>query len=257
VTLTLTNGVQNATTTTTVQIGSQSGGTGSCPALTAANLAGSYAGATTNCHAGGTCTAGEAIGFRVDLTGYPSNCAISSYSWSSSGGGTSTNATATFTFPNPGDYTVSLTVSNATTPSPVTVSMPVHVVSSQTGACPEMTKNNVFFGWYGNDSTCTPSYGDCKDSETVGFQVYPTAGYSFGCAVHTFTWDFDDGSPIETAQSPTTSLQHKFRSAGIFDVTLTITNTSGGTLTLTNKVRVVNAAGKIPEQPSRHRPSKH
>jgi PKD repeat protein len=225
-----------------------------CGAMTASNVSPSYSSATVpTCHeGGGNCSAGEPIAFQVGLSGY--GCSITTYSWNfGSGGASSNSATPTFTYPSAGDYSGSVTVSNATTPNPVTVPFSVHVTPAQVGACPEMTKQNLYFGWYGADSACVPNNGDCKDTELVGFSVYRN-GYSFSCATHTFTWDFDDGSPNEQGQF----VQHKFRNAGIFDVTLTITNTAGGSLTLTEKVRVANASGQTPvPPPPRKRSARH
>jgi hypothetical protein len=128
-------------------------------------------------------------------------------------------------------------------------------VGKATGACPEMTQQNVYFGWYGEKTGCTANNIDCRDTELVGFSVYGS-GYSFGCATHTFTWDWDDGSPADTGQF----VSHKFKQAGTYDVALTITNTAGGSITLTGKVRVANESGTVPPPTvpgARRRPAGH
>ena len=100
-----------------------------------------------------------------------------------------------------GDYPVSVSVTNAQTSSPVTVTFSVHV-GAVVGSCPEMTKQNVYLGWYGETTGCTPVYGDCKDTEYIGFQMHGS-GYPFNCSTHTFSWDWDDGSAVDVIQGDT------------------------------------------------------
>ena len=99
---------------------------------------------------------------------------------------------------------------------------------------------STYFGWYGESSSCSPSGGDCKDTERVAFAAYSNPIGLFGCGSPTFTWDFKDGSDPETGLQ----VSHKFN-AGIYDVTLTITNPNGS-VTLTKRVKVANASGVTP-----------
>src|SRR5207244_4430193 len=73
-TLTLNNGSQTATVPVTVKVGNVT--TTQCPALTAQNLAPAFSSPNANCHAGGSCTASEAINFHVDVTNYQTGCGI-------------------------------------------------------------------------------------------------------------------------------------------------------------------------------------
>jgi PKD repeat protein len=241
----------------TVKVGSGGGGGGGgCgPQLTSSNLVSNYFSADPTCHPGGSCSTNSAISFSVGLTAYPPNCPLTSYNWSFGDGSANSNAaTPTHSYATAGDYTVTVTVGNGG--SPVSVAIPVHIGSSSSGGsgggggqCPVLTTSNVYFGYYGESSACTSSAGDCRDTENVSFQVYSNPTGLFGCAPHTFTWNFRDGSEVVSGQA----VSHKFERAGTFDVQVTVTNTAGGSIVLTQRVKVVGQG--IPG--ARKRPSKH
>jgi PKD repeat protein len=246
VSLTLGNGAQTQTFTVPVKIGS---GVTTCPPLKAENVTVTYYSVDSACKVGGSCAANQVVTFLVQLTNYSSGCSIGSYSWTFNDDNTNSQSpNPTHTFKSPGDYTVTVNVGiSGGTPVPVTV--PVHVVS-QTG-CTAPSTSNVYFTWTGFTSNCTPNItGDCKEGETVGFQAYANPPGVFGACTNTYQWDFGDKTDGTTG----VSANHKYV-AGVYDVKLTVTN-SGGSVTLTQKIRVANESG-VTGIPGRRHSTKH
>jgi PKD repeat protein/Flp pilus assembly protein TadG len=117
-----------------------------------------------------------------------------------------------------GTYTVTLTVNNTAGP-PSTVSKTITVT-------PKVAPVAAFYGNFtsggysggGPPPSGTPILGTINGANplSVSFVNLSTGG-------STFLWNFGDGSPTSTAQSPT----HTYSTYGIFTVTLTITAPTG------------------------------
>ena len=109
----------------------------------------------------------------------------------------------------------------------------MRVAGETATTCPTMTAgSNVYIGYLGAQSGCTPGSGNCSASENISFNA-ATFGYSYSCAPHTFSWNFGDGS-TSTDQSPA----HAYTTGGDYTVTLKVKN-SAQEVTHTRTIKVV------------------
>ncbi|HSY47198.1 MAG TPA: PKD domain-containing protein [Thermoanaerobaculia bacterium] len=106
----------------------------------------------------------------------------------------------------------------------------------QPGSCATMTQSNVFISFYGASSGCSTGKV-CAANEPITFSA-SSLGYDFGCATHTFSWRFGDGSGALTQQQ----VSHSFPIAGSYTVTLTVTNAQAS-IDLTTTITVSAAPG--------------
>jgi len=106
--------------------------------------------------------------------------------------------------------------------------------------CPAMTQSNIFIGYQGTASGCSPFVGGpCQVAEQIDF-VAQSFQYDFSCALHTFAWNFGDGTTA-TGKTPV----HTYAAPGTYAVTITISNGSQ-TFTTSAVVTVAAAAVDIP-----------
>jgi len=149
----------------------------------------------------------------------PTGSTIANYQWSFGDGGTASGRTATHTYvasTTPAtSFTVTLTVTNdsgqlATT----TRTVPVSSTSST------LTADFTF-------SPTDPSIS--RGTNAVIFDATPSTG-----AITSWTWDFGDGTAVETGQRRT----HAFTRAGTWVVRLTVADAEGRTATTTKSVPV-------------------
>lgn len=99
--------------------------------------------------------------------------------------------------------------------------------------------SNVAAGFTGPVSGCSAAGGTCSTIESIAFSVAFSGGYDAGCATHTYTWQFDDGT---TANGASVS---KALSAGTHNVSCTVYN---GTQTVSVSTVVTVAAPPPPTQ---------
>ena len=130
-----------------------------------------------------------------------------SWSWNLGNGTTSTLQNPSTTYIQPGTYTVTLTASNSSGSNTKTVAAYINVVASP-------SVNFVV-----NDSTlsCPP-----KTVQFTNLSVPGTAGTA------TYLWDFGDGT-TSAAVNPS----HTYTTGGNYNVTLSVTNSSGCSRTFT------------------------
>ncbi|MFT4216806.1 MAG: PKD domain-containing protein [Micropruina sp.] len=139
---------------------------------------------------------------------------VASYAWDFGDGSTGTGATASHTYASAGSFTVSLTVTDdqgATN----TVTQTVETVDP-----PNQLPTAAFSSQLGD---LDAQFSAAASSDADG----TIAGYA---------WDFGDGS---TATGVTAS--HTYTTAGSYTVTLTVTDNSGGTATVTHSVTLLGA----------------
>ncbi|MGH7742761.1 MAG: PKD domain-containing protein, partial [Candidatus Eiseniibacteriota bacterium] len=122
-------------------------------------------------------------------------------------------SSTTHTYAAPGNYTVTLTVTDITgTPSP-TVNSTVSVSAS--------TQDNPPNAVLVVSQLAAPALTVIADaSGSTDIDATPIASYRF---------NFGDGTQRVTTQAPTSALQHTYRSAGTYSVTLNVTDTGGKT----------------------------
>jgi PKD repeat protein len=148
---------------------------------------------------------------------------ITSYNWNFGDGTSATTATPTetHTYTQPGSYTITLTTTNsiglsASVSHVSTVDEVPSAVFSPFPAQPTVGQTVSFDGSGSND----------PDGEIVNW-----------------SWNYGDGSPVDSSQSAFAS--HIYAQAGIYPVTLTVTDSDGHTSSQTEQITV-----GTPPQPS-------
>jgi PKD repeat protein len=163
-------------------------------------------------------------GLLVKFNDTSSGIYMSEWYWDFGDGTTSTQRNVTHSYPNVGNYTVKLTVKNpagnaSTTKTEfIKVLFPAAPVANLAG---------------------TPTSGDVN--LTVKFNDTTT-----GLFLDSWEWNFGDGSMPVTARNTS----HVYTTAGLYNVTLTVTNVLGNvsTITKTNYINATNPAALPPTQ---------
>jgi PKD repeat protein len=219
-----------------------------CGTLTQQNVSVGFTG--TSCtELGGTCKSSDAVTFRPVGTGYDFSCtATHTYDWDfGDGSAHSTVQTPSHTF-SAGTWNVKLTVSNGASTTAVTRSVVAASASSggNGGPCaPIIPDGNVYVTFTGDG--CNSIGGNCSGKSDVTFEVNAT-GYDFGCAQHTYSWDFGDGGH-STVKAPS----HRYTANGTYHVKVHFSN-GFQPVDLNATVTVTGAA---PVVPPRHRSAGH
>jgi len=96
-----------------------------------------------------------------------------------------------------------------------------------------MTAANVFIAYIGPSSGCSTAASSpaCGTGESIPFGAR-SFGYNYGCANHSFSWNYGDGTNGSGQDAP-----HSYSAAGTYNVSVTISN-GGQTFTATQAVRV-------------------
>lgn len=207
-----------------------------CTTLTQQNVSIGWAGPGCT-ETSGTCKATDLIAFRTGGS-YDFSCTANhTYAWDFGDGlGHSTLAQPSYSFAGPGTYTIKLVVGNGTSSTQITNSMAIASSSPiQSGACGTMVPDSNVYVTYSGDG-CNAVVGDCSAKADVVFAV-GAYGYNFDCALHTYTWDFGDGSSHSTNMAPS----HRYTVDGTYHVTVHLSNGSAA-VDLTSTVKVVNGA---------------
>jgi PKD repeat protein len=212
-----------------------------CGTLSPATVSYAWHNAAGTCSAvGGACPAAEAVTFDVEsFNGYNFALCPHTFTWTVNGE-TSTQKSFQKTFASPGQYNGSLVVSNGETTYQgfftVTVGPAIKV-------CGTMTGNNVLVQYTGPDSGCSEAGGHCVNGELVAFKatdVHPS--YDFSCAVHSYTWNFGDGTAPAAGG---VAVAHSYPIPGDYKVSVTVQQ--GSTSFTTNStVRVRSPHGVLP-----------
>ena len=156
--------------------------------------------------------------FEFDGSGSTdSDGTVAGYAWDFGDGDTGSGATPSHVYAAAGEYEVTLTVTDdngATDTATLTVSVAENVAPTAAAAStPTAGKTNI--------TTFQLSSAGSSDSDGT------IAGYS---------WDFGDGSPASSAENPT----KVFSTAGVYPVTLTVTDDNGATDTETVTITVLD-----------------
>ena len=203
------------------------GGSSGCAIPTTSNMTIALSGSTSGCTASSpTCRASETVSFNVGSnTGYNFNACAHTFSWNFGDGGTGSGQSASHSFANVQQYTVQVTVTNAS--GSTTLTKIIAVNNGTTGGnCPAPTSSNVYLSYLspngGGCSSASPTV-PCGPNEALAFAAN-ASGYNFSCGTHTYSWSFDDGGTT-TGRTPT----HAFTTPRTYNVSCTITNPSGST----------------------------
>jgi len=209
-----------------------------CATLTPQNVSIGWAGPGCT-ETSGTCKASDVIAFRTGGS-YDFSCtATHTYDWDFGDGSShSTVAQPAHSFANAGTYTIKLVVGNGTSSTQITNSMAIASSSPIQSGCGTMVPDsNVYVTYFGDG--CTAVTGNCSAKADVAFAVGAT-GYNFDCALHTYTWDFGDGSH-STNKAPS----HRYTEDGTYHVTVHLSNGTAA-VDLTATVKVVGAPAGPP-----------
>ncbi len=177
---------------------------------TVSNAAGSSSATQTiNMGAGATPVfTASTNGLTATFTNNSSNA--TSYSWDFGDGNNSSAASPTHTYAQDGIYTVVLSATNACGTN--TASQTVVIVTPPTAA---FTANNT--------NGCTPMTVQFTNQSSANANVY--------------AWNFGNGTPISNVQNPSIT----YTAAGVYTVTLTVSN-AAGTSTATSTITVGTGA---------------
>lgn len=141
-----------------------------------------------------------------------------------------TLAVQTHVFAAKGNFQVQITAFDPVSNTTVSTSVNV-VVSGQPSIIPLVGGSVTYAG---------------SPSPTVPATLVFTAVPQGGVAPFSFVWNFGDGSPVQTSQSPTIS--HEFTSPGTFNVSCKITDSQGQSYTVTTPIGINPAAPVPPPQ---------
>jgi PKD repeat protein len=147
----------------------------------------------------------QTVLFDASTSTAPANNPIVSYSWNFGDGSTGSGRTATHSFSIPGTYAVTLTVMDQYNRTASTT----QTLDVAGGTAPTAS----FLS-----SPAAPLIGD-----TVNFNASASLAVP-GRTIRSYAWDFGDGT-LKTTTGPTTT--HDFVTAGVFTVTLVVTDDAG------------------------------
>jgi PKD repeat protein len=147
----------------------------------------------------------QTVLFDASTSTAPANNPIVSYSWNFGDGSTGSGRTATHSFSIPGTYAVTLTVMDQYNRTASTT----QTLDVAGGTAPTAS----FLS-----SPAAPLVGD-----TVNFNASASLAVP-GRTIRSYAWDFGDGT-LKTTTGPTTT--HDFVTAGVFTVTLVVTDDAG------------------------------
>jgi PKD repeat protein len=142
---------------------------------------------------------------------------IASYRWDFGDGGSAVGSTANHVFRDPGTFVVRLTISDALGRSAFTTK------TVTVGSSPVPTASFVV-------SPTNPSV-----NQGVNFNGAASAA-SAGRKIVSYTWDFGDGTPLQTTGGPVAN--HGYSVARTYTVTLTVTDDIGRTNSTSRTVTV-------------------
>jgi PKD repeat protein len=219
-----------------------------CGTLTQQDVALAWTG--TGCtESSGTCKSADSITFRPVGNGYDFTCnATHTYDWDfGDNSAHSTLAQPSHSYAGPGTFNVKLLVGNGTSSTTITRSITTSSVGIGGTGCGLMIPDeNVYISFFGDG--CNAVSGDCSAKSDVAFAVSSSGSYDFNCALHTYSWDFGDGSH-STDKAPS----HRYTLDGTYNVKVHVA-VGAAAVDLTSTVRVV---GADPVIPARHRASGH
>ena len=147
----------------------------------------------------------QTVLFDASTSKAPANNPIVSYSWNFGDGATGSGRTATHSFSTPGTYAVTLTITDQYNRSASTT----QTLDVAGGTAPTAS----FLS-----SPAAPLIGD-----TVNFNASASLAAP-GRTIRTYAWDFGDGT-LKSSSSPINT--HDFVTAGVFTVTLVVTDDAG------------------------------
>ena len=158
---------------------------------------------------------GQGVFFDASTSASPSTNPITQYRWDFGDGGAGSGQTTTHTFTNSGTYFVRLTVSDAAGRSVATTQTLTVGVGAVPSASftfgPTPVRANVAVNFNGTGSTPAPRR-----------------------TIVSYRWEYGDGSPIESGPQ----VAHAFQVAGVYTVTLTVTDDVGRSHTTNRTVTV-------------------
>ncbi|HEX8170386.1 MAG TPA: PKD domain-containing protein [Thermoanaerobaculia bacterium] len=193
-----------------------------------------------------TCSANQEITFRGSRFHYTAQeCDV--YTWDFGDGATGTGDPVTHTYAGNGTYTVTMVVSNNSSPgAKTTVSKSVTIGSGGgdpnpgPGPTDPCTKPSGIVVSYSGSKSCAPGTA-CSTTETVKFTATRGVGGLQTC--DTTAWEFGDGG-TSSQRSPS----HFYTTAGTYTAKVTVTN-ANGSASSTQSVVVTTDGSSNPGNP--------
>jgi PKD repeat protein len=158
--------------------------------------------------------------FDASTSTAPSNNPIVSFAWNFGDGSTGSGRTASHSFNTAGTYVVTLTVAD------------------QYGRAASTTQTVDVAGGTGPTASFLTSPASPHIGDNVNFNASASLATA-GRTIRSYAWDFGDGT-LKTTTGPTTT--HDFVTAGVFTVTLVVTDDAGHTGVATSPVTITTDA---------------
>ena len=160
-------------------------------------------------------TQGQGVFFDGSTSASASNNPITQYRWDFGDGGSGSGQTTTHSFSNSGTYFVRLTISDASGRSVTTT----QTVAVGVGATP----------------TASFTFGPTPARANIPVNFNGTGSIpAAGRTIVSYRWEYGDGSPTESGPQ----VAHSFAVAGVYTVTLTVTDDVGRSHTTNRTVTV-------------------
>ena len=166
----------------------------------------------------GATATGLAVAFSSAGSTTSDGATISSRAWTFGDGGTSTVAAPSHTYANPGTYSVTLTVTDST------------------GAVSPVATKSVTVTRANPTAAFTPTVNQLAVTVNGG----ASAG-SGGATITAYDWDFGDNTPHGTGATA----NHTYAAAGPYTITLTVTDSAGGTGSVSRNIAAVATASAL------------
>ena len=188
----------------------------------------------------GSCAPGTEIEFAPTFLGYARQ-ACDTYSWNMGDGNTRNTEVVRYSYSTPGNYTVTLTMSNSGSPTPVVKTTTVTISNGTTDPPP----TNVCTAPVNITVSATCNGGStCRTSDTVTFTARRGGAGLQTC--DNVTWNFGDGSAPSTTRQP----QKQYASAGTYTVSAVVSNSVGTAPAATTQVTIADPSGNCSIAPS-------
>ena len=187
----------------------------------------------------GSCAPGTNIEFAPTFLGYARQ-ACDVYSWNMGDGNTRNTEVVNYSYSTPGNYTVTLTMSNSGSTTPIVKTAAVSITNGTTdppptNVCTAPASITVF-------ATCNGG-GTCRTSDAVTFTARRGGAQLQNC--DNVTWNFGDGTTSNVKQP-----SKQYAAAGTYNVSAVVSNTAGTAPAATTQVVVADPSGNCSIAPS-------
>ena len=187
-----------------------------------------------------SCPPGTTIEFAPTFLGYARQ-ACDVYSWNMGDGNTRNTEVVNYSYDSPGNYTVTMTLSNSGSSTPIVKTTIVQVTNGTTQPPP----TNVCTAPVNITVSATCNGGaTCRTSDVITFTARRNGASLQAC--DNVTWNFGDGSAPSNTRQP----QKQYSAPGTYTVSAVVSNSFGTAPAATTSVAVSDPTGNCSIAPS-------